>query len=82
MHPVLLGQIRHVLTLLGGVLVAKGYGSPEDLEIWIGLVLSLGGALWSWREHRCDAKPASTTPACAPEPEETRAPRKRRRRGK
>jgi hypothetical protein len=42
-----LGLVRHVLTLAGGLLLAKGYLEENQLNELIGGVLSLFGTGWS-----------------------------------
>ena len=46
----LLGLVRHILTLVGGVLVAKGWLSTDTLEIIIGAILSIAPTIWSTTE--------------------------------
>ena len=53
MPPILAGQIRHVLTFLGGGLAAVGYVDPAGWEIAAGILVALIGQVWSavakWR---------------------------------
>jgi hypothetical protein len=44
---VIFGLVRHVLTLAGGYLVAKGHLDPETSETIIGALITLLGAGWS-----------------------------------
>lgn len=46
-QDIILGLIRHGLTTLGGVLVARGYLDDGTLQAIIGALLTLGGAGWS-----------------------------------
>jgi hypothetical protein len=46
-QAVILGLARHVLTALGGYLVAKGLLDPAAVESIVGAVLTLGGVVWS-----------------------------------
>lgn len=55
MNKQMLGQIRHVLTTVGGILVAFGFLSPDEVTMWgdtfdkiAGPALILWGAVWSW----------------------------------
>ena len=59
MNPEVKGSIRHLLTLLGGVLVARGWFDAEGLEQAINLVevfggaaISLGSLIWSIKAKR------------------------------
>ena len=52
MNPMILGLLRHALTLAGGALVAAGYASPGDVGTVIGAVLALGGVAWSAYDKR------------------------------
>ena len=47
MKDAIFGIVRHVLTTLGGGLVASGALSGDDLNAAIGAVLTLGGVIWS-----------------------------------
>jgi len=45
----LAGTVRHLLTFVGGFLVAK-FGldmSPEDIAAMAGAVVTVGGVIWS-----------------------------------
>lgn len=45
--------IRHILTMLGGFLVNRGFLTGADLEWIIGGLLALGGLAWSYyNKHR------------------------------
>lgn len=50
--PYLAGQLRHILTVLAGVLIAKGALSPADqgpfVTIASGIAFYVIGAGWSW----------------------------------
>lgn len=48
----LMGIIRHVLTALGGGLVASGDLDPQSLEVAVGAGMTLIGLLWSLIEKR------------------------------
>ena len=43
----IMGMVRHVLTTLGGILASKGYIGESDVEIVVGAVVIVAGALWS-----------------------------------
>lgn len=47
-----LGILRHVLTALGGLLVAKGYADESTINAGIGGAITLGGAAWSIIDKR------------------------------
>ena len=44
---VLNGLIRHLLTTVGGSLVAKGYIGESELELTAGAIATLIGVIWS-----------------------------------
>ena len=56
MNPLWLGLIRHILTTLGRVLVAKGTIDASMMETGVGAVSTLIGIAWSVMEKR--GKPA------------------------
>lgn len=43
----ILGLVRHTLTFVGGILVAKGLVSEGVVTDVVGAVLTLVGSLWS-----------------------------------
>lgn len=51
-RDMILGLLRHVLTLLGGVLVARGYTDDATMQTVAGAVVTLGGAVWSMLDKR------------------------------
>lgn len=53
----ILGILRHVLTFVGGIVVAKGWLDDATFVELAGAVVSLVGALWSVFSK----KPAETT---------------------
>ena len=60
MDPQVTAQIRNSLITLGGILVGSSlakYGVDANAVIpsAVGLVMSLGGAAWSWVSHRHSA---------------------------
>lgn len=48
-NAILTGLFRHVLTALGGFLVAKGYIGAEDVESLAGAAITIIGAVLSVR---------------------------------
>ena len=46
--------VRHILTFIAGLLVAKGELDPMQGESIVGGVMMLGGAAWGW--HKPEAK--------------------------
>ena len=42
-----LGLVRHALTCLGGVLIAKGLASDAQISEMIGAAVTLVGTVWS-----------------------------------
>lgn len=44
---IILGLVRHVLTAVGGILVAKGFIDETTLTQVVGAVITIGGAVWS-----------------------------------
>lgn len=47
MNPELAGLIRHALTMLGGILVTKGYSDSTVMESIVGGFVATIGVLWS-----------------------------------
>jgi hypothetical protein len=47
-----LGLARHVLTIIGGGFVAKGYVDASTADTIIGASIALGGAAWSVADKR------------------------------
>lgn len=43
----ILGIVRHALTFVGGVLVAKGFANEASITELIGSAMTLVGAVWS-----------------------------------
>lgn len=59
MQPVITGIVRHLLTALGGGLVADGALDNEQLNIGIGAVVTLVGLGWSiWSNKKAADKGA------------------------
>jgi hypothetical protein len=42
-----LGLARHILTLVGGIFVAKGHLDASTLDTVVGAAVTIGGAAWS-----------------------------------
>jgi hypothetical protein len=42
-----LGLARHLLTLIGGIFVAKGQIDADTMNTAVGAAVALGGAAWS-----------------------------------
>lgn len=67
-----LGFLRHLLTFGGGYLVANGKISDPDLQEYVGIIITVTGALWSaWDKYHHRRPPGegdsgTTTPAPAP----------------
>jgi hypothetical protein len=47
-----LGLVRHLLTLVGGVFVAKGQIDADTVNTAVGAAVSLGGVAWSIADKR------------------------------
>ena len=43
----ILGIVRHILTFVGGYLVAKGIFNQAMLDAAVPAILTLGGVIWS-----------------------------------
>jgi len=57
-----LGIVRHVLTTVGGIFVAKGYIDDTGVESLAGALVAIAGVVWSIFEKRSRPKvPASTS---------------------
>lgn len=52
MNPVVLGYIRHALTVVGGYLVSKGYTDSSTSEALIGGVIALIGVIASHLKNK------------------------------
>jgi len=52
MDAATLGIIRHVLTALGGYLVARGYLSESDVPEAVGAAITVGVMVWSYLKNR------------------------------
>lgn len=54
MNPdILLGIARHILTALGGMLVARGWTDAAGLDTAVGALMTLAGFGWSvWQKRR------------------------------
>ena len=48
----ILGVARHVLTIGGGILVAKGYGDAAGVETISGAIISVAAVVWSWTSKK------------------------------
>jgi hypothetical protein len=47
-----LGFFRHLLTMVGGVFVAKGYVDTDTVNTAIGATTALAGVAWSLADKR------------------------------
>lgn len=45
------GQIRHLLTIIGGALVTRGVLQQGDVEAVVGVGVAVLGLVWSWRHN-------------------------------
>ena len=52
LKPAILALIRHVLTVAGTALVAKGYVQASEVEPLIGAMLTIGSVIWSIADKR------------------------------
>ena len=52
MKPAILALVRHILTIAGTALVAKGYVQASDIEPVIGALLTIGSVVWSMADKR------------------------------
>lgn len=57
MSQATLGAIRHILTLVGGWLIASGWLDPNMLDQVVGAVMALFGFVWSWYYHTSMSPP-------------------------
>lgn len=46
-QAMILGLVRHGLTLAGGYLAAKGHLDPASVDVVVGAILTIVGAGWS-----------------------------------
>lgn len=51
-YNLLMGQLRHLLTIVAGALVAKGYLDAAMVEAFVGIALGIIGAGWSAIEKK------------------------------
>ena len=56
---IILGIIRHMLTLGGGALITRGYASNTDVEQLAGALMTVFGVLWSIWQKRSAAGAAA-----------------------
>jgi hypothetical protein len=42
-----LGLVRHAITFIGGIIVAKGNLDPSALDTIVGVAVSVAGLIWS-----------------------------------
>lgn len=47
MHAALTGIVRHLLTAVGGGLLANGFVTATEIELLAGAVVTIGGVVWS-----------------------------------
>ena len=47
-----MGFFRHMLTMLGGVLIAKGWLDESAMPELVGAVMTLVGFIWSWSNKK------------------------------
>jgi hypothetical protein len=52
LRPAILALVRQILTVVGTVLVAKGYLNASDIEPVIGALLTIGSVMWSVADKR------------------------------
>ena len=52
LKPAILALVRHILTIAGTALVAKGYVQASDIEPVIGALLTIGSIAWSVADKR------------------------------
>ena len=45
--PVVLGFIRHLLTIAAGSLATRGVIDGTEVEILVGALIGIGGVIWS-----------------------------------
>lgn len=54
----MLGLVRHALTVVGGVLIAKGYLEESQMNELIGAALTLFGTGWSVASKKSPTPPS------------------------
>lgn len=59
-QPVLMGILRHILTLIAGFIVAKGLVSEDTAQGAVGLIIGLIGVFWSAQDKQ--QPPKAPTP--------------------
>jgi hypothetical protein len=51
-REIYLGLARHILTALGGFLVARGSVDADTMNTGVGAAITLGGVVWSVIDKR------------------------------
>lgn len=57
---VILGILRHILTFVGGIVIAKGYMDDATFVELSGAIVALVGALWSVFSKKKPVTPTTT----------------------
>jgi hypothetical protein len=52
MNEQISGQIRHLLTAIGGAIVANGWAGDATVQISIGVIMAVVGFVWSYRAKK------------------------------
>ena len=52
LKPAILALVRHILSIVGTALVARGYVQSSDIEPTIGALLTIGSVAWSVVDKR------------------------------
>ena len=47
-----MGILRHVLTIIGSLLVARGYTDASTMEVVVGSATALGATAWSMADKK------------------------------
>jgi hypothetical protein len=50
-----MGLVRHALTAIGGIVIAKGLASDGNVQEIIGALMTLAGVIWSIKSKKTPA---------------------------
>jgi hypothetical protein len=61
-----LGLVRHAITFIGGIIVAKGNLDPSALDTIVGVAVSIAGLIWSFMSEDKTASASRIVAALEP----------------
>lgn len=66
LQPIMMGILRHILTLIAGFIVAKGLVTEDTAQGAVGLIIGLIGVFWSAQDKQQPKAPAPNIPSQTP----------------